>query len=60
MDIGGYFPEVKTDHSPKSSAKFKNGGAVPPLTVRLHMDNFTFVIQRKGGWVGTKAVCPSQ
>jgi hypothetical protein len=38
---GGSFPVVKrtvreADHSPPSSAQFKNGGAVPPLPHIFH------------------------
>jgi hypothetical protein len=28
--------ECEADHSPPSSAKVKNGGAMPPLPIRLH------------------------
>jgi hypothetical protein len=39
--IGGSFPglkqsESKTNHSSQSSAKVKNGGAIPPLPVSFH------------------------
>jgi hypothetical protein len=38
MDTGAISPEIKklvpeTDHSPPSSAKVKNGGAIPPLPI---------------------------
>jgi hypothetical protein len=57
MGTGGSFPGVKrlgreADRSPPSSAKVKNGGAIPPLPTCLHgivlnelikhRDNFTF------------------
>jgi hypothetical protein len=33
---GGSFPAGEVDHSPPSSAKVKNGGAIPPLPQCIH------------------------
>jgi hypothetical protein len=33
---GETHPEREADHSPPSSAEIKNGGAIPPLPIRLH------------------------
>jgi hypothetical protein len=41
VGTGGFFSRVKrqgleADHSPPSNAEVKNGGAVPPVPIRLH------------------------
>jgi hypothetical protein len=38
MGTGDFTPRVKreADHSPSSSAEVKNGGAIPPLPLRLY------------------------
>jgi hypothetical protein len=41
VGTGADFPEIKrpgreADHSPPSSAEVKNGGAIPPLPMRVH------------------------